>query len=401
MNSSKGPSIAWTDFARMVPNGSWVRWYPDNPGVVAPPQGVVLYSEQQEIWAQRVSGERVLPITSTDSVETVRWLAEDVEYFVDDEWIDFRTLCIRATERRLEEVKTAAGGDLHPLQWMTHKDELNMSIEKIGGMLYEVATWIEAQGNKGYSDNDLMKALPGLRIKILGNAYKLAWENILFFGDGSRKRDFDGWGVHKYKPAHWTLTWLERFGLDNLQAEMLTDKIWDEALAEQAKRAVKRLQTTCAGIDLEQAETRDAAHKAAAMWLLSEWARHRSWRGLRLREMWKVQSALYHDAYKVFRQELGYRQDQQPQPRRSKKKTNAARDDWATAVRYFDGPRGFDGRSGFNVHQFYTAAYVAACCESDVMPDLAVDFEALPRDVPAEMPSSADTTIGPQDEAEV
>jgi hypothetical protein len=399
--TDKGPSIAWTDFARMVPNGSWVRQLTGSTlaRLDLPVEGVLFFEDIDEIKATTIQDSSLLKVTPTSGLETVVLCAGRMEFKVGDgEWIDFRTLCIRATERRLEEVKAAAGGDLHPLQWMTHPGELNMSIAQIGAMLYDVASWIETSGNKGYSDNDLLKALPGLRIKVLGNAYKLAWESILFYGDGSRKRDFAGWGVHKYKPAHWTLTWLERFGLDNPQAEILTDKIWDEALAEQAKRAVKRLQATCAGIDLEQAETRDVAHKAAAMWLLSEWAQHRAWRGLRLREMWKVQSALYHDAYKVFRQELLYRQDQQPQPRRSKKKTQAAREDWTTASRYFVSGRGFYPRPDFDAHAFYTAAYVAACCESDVMPDLAVDFDALPRDIQA---SDGAETINNSDETEV
>lgn len=377
MTSENGPSIAWIDFDRLVPNGAWVRWRVGAPDVVAPIQGLVVRNEMDEIKTPTITGEKVLRVTSTTSLEIERLLAEDVEYSIEGEWVDFRELCILATERRLEEARGQTP-DPHPLQWMTHKDEINMSVAQIGTMLYETASWIEAQGNKGYSDNDLMKALPNLRIRLLGNAYKLAWENILFFGEGSRKRDFDGWGVHKYKPAHWTRQWLERFGLDHPQADTLTDQIWDEALAEYAKRAVKRAQPTYAGVDLEQELTRDVAHKAASMWLLSRWAQHRAWQHVETREMWMLQARLYSAAYDVFRHELVYRQDQQPEKRRSKKKTQAARDDWATASDYFV------PNIGFNAYHFYTQAYVTACCEADAVPNLGIDHENLPRGIQAE-----------------
>lgn len=382
MTGAKGSSISWSDFIRDMPNGSWVRQLKGKTiaNLELPVEGVLHFDDVDEIKATKVSEHTLLKVTPITQLDTVLLRAGDSEFKVgDDDWIGFRELCIRSTERRLDEVKAVSADDAHPFRWMTHKDELNMSLAQIGTQLYDVATWIEANGNRGYSDDDLMKALPQLRIRVLGNAYKLIWENILFFGEGGRKRDFDGWGVHKYKPAHWTRTWLERFGLDHPQAEALTDSIWDEALADYAKRAVKRLQLIYAGVDLEQALTRDVAHKAAAMWLLSRWAQRRAWQHWAASDLWKLQSRLYHDAYIVFRQELLYRQDQQPEKRRSKKKTQDARDDWATASGYFDAARGFGAQPEFNPHRFYTEDFIEACCESDSAPDLVVDFDQLPR----------------------
>ena len=398
MTGEKGPSIPWVDFNRLVPNGAWVQWRVGATDVVPPLKGLVIWTEQDEIAAPSIDGDKVLRVTSTATTDVVRLRVADVEYSIDDEWIDFRELCIRATEQRLRDTGATAP-DAHPLTWMTHATELNMSVAQIGTMLYETAAWIEAAGNKGYSDDDLMKALPALRIRLLKNAYKLAWQDILFFGEGGKKRDFDGWGVHKRTPAHWTVTWLARFGTKHPLADQLMDQAWDEALATHEKRAVKRVHQTYAGVDLETADTRDIAHKAAAMWLMGEWAHQRGWAHRETREMWRLQGRLYLMAHDVFRHELVYRMDQQPQPRRSKKKTQLAREDWATASTYFGPQSGFFGEPYFNALHFYTAAYVEACCESDVAPDVSVDFEALPRGLRGAV--AASDTVTTEEEAEV
>jgi hypothetical protein len=383
--TSKAPSIRIADFDRMVPNGTWVRQLEGAAprGVTLPVEGVLMSDHVDETRVPAITSDSRLTVTALTDVVPIRVFAGEMDYKIDDEWISFRELCIRAIEQRL-------------------KDGMGMTTERIGTALFSVASWIESQGNKGYSDEEIMLALPTFPIRLLGMDYRRTWENILFFGDGGRRDDFNGWGVHKRTPAHWTITWLARFGPEHPQADQLMNDTWDEAQAEYAKRAVKRAQSTCAGVDLEQELTRDVAHKAASMWLMSHWAQHRAWKNPEARDAWKLQSALYHDAYKVFRQELVYRQDQQPQPRRSKKKTQAARDDWATASRYFDRRVGFgfDPGLGFDPHLFYTTAYLNACCESDAVPDVSIDYENLPRGIPGEAPDGADTTID-TDEAEV
>lgn len=403
MTTDKGPSISWSEFKTIVPNGTWVRQHVEGntvTGLPLPIEGILILNVDT-INQDTITEHKHLRVTPLDSVDPVVLYAGRVEFKINEEWIDFRELCIRVQERRLDEARATAV-DAHPLQWMTHKDELNMSVEQIGAMLYDTATWIESQGNKGYSVNDLMKALPGLRARVLGNAYKLAWENILFYGEGGggssrkRNRDFSGWGVHKYKPAHWKRTWMDRFGLQHPQADQLTDEIWDEAHAEHARRSVKRKHERYAGVDLEQEPTRDVAHKAAAMWLMSKWAQHRSWQHWDAREMWMLQARLYSDAYEVFRHEMEYREDQQPQPRRSNKKTQAARDDWATASSYWKTTSGFFGQTReFDVHHFFSEGYVQACYETDTAPDVGVDFDNLPRGIQAE------TSVGTQNQAEV
>lgn len=391
MTAIRSASILAADFDRLVPNGTWVRQLDGLAprGVDLPIEGVLMRERVDDTASTHIHADTRLTVTPLSTVDSVRLLAGEIEYTVDGQWISFRELCIRATEQRLIEGS-------------------GMTLAQIGGHLYHVACWIEASGNKGYSDHDLMMALPAFPIRLLDDAYRVAWENILFFGEGGRRDDFNGWGVHKRTPAHWTIQWLNRFGLDHPQAEALMDAIWDEALAEHDKRAVKRAHKTYAGIDLEQALTRDVAHKAAAMWLLSEWADAHSWSLGGRREMWRLQSELYHMAHRVFRDELLYRQDQQPEKRRSKKKTQAARDDWAAAGEYF-GARsifgchaGFYDRPVFNAHKFYTVAYVKACCASDHMPDASVDFDTLPRGTEGELPTSnIVATMSETDEEEV
>lgn len=380
MSGEKSPSIAWEDFQRWVPNGSWVRWRVGAPHIIDPVEGVVIQNNVDNRLSP-IQEDSILHVTSTIATDPVILRAGRVEYKVGenpDDWIDFTELCIRATEQRLQEARGTAT-DTHPLAWMTHKDELNMSVEQIGTQLYDVATWIEAQGNRGYSHDELMIALPALKIRVLGKAYRPAWQDIVFFGDGDHRRDYQGWGVHKYNPAHWTRTWLERFGLAHPKADELTTAIWDEALAEYAKRSIKRKHATYAGIDLEMEATRSIAHKAAAFDLLATWAQQRSWSHWGAREVWRMQARLYDDAASVFAHELVYRLDQQPQKRRSKKQTQLARDDWATAALYLD------NHAHLNVHYFFTEAYIRACCETDVCPDTSVDFDALPRDVQGEV----------------
>jgi hypothetical protein len=375
MTGVKGPSIRWEDFQRVAPNGTWV--YEPRRAAPAPIEGILLIPNVDDVKKMHVQGHTLLIVQLIDLIEPVGVEARWLEFGIGEKRVSFRELCIQAQERRLNEVRCMDTVDQHPLQWMTHKDELNLSIEQIGAMLFETASWIEAAGNKGYSDNDLMKAVPSLRVRLLDNAYRMAWQDILFFGDGERKRDFDGWGVHKRTPAHWTMTWLERFGLDHPKAQTLTDEIWDEAMAEHARRAVTRPHETYVEVDLEQEPTCSIAHKAAAMWLLSRWAQRQGWTRAP-REVWRIQARLFGEAYEVFVNELEYRQDRQPQPRRSKKKTQAVRDDWATASSYFAPGIGFDA------YRFYSQAYVQACFESDVTPDVSVDFDALPRGIQTE-----------------
>lgn len=363
MSASRGPSIQAADFDRMVPNGTWVRQLDGLPlrGVVLPVEGVLMRERLDEA-APTLQADTRLAVTSKGSVDTVRLLAGEAEYQIEGEWVRWRELCIRAIEQRLSA-------------------KMQMDHGQIGTALYHVAAWMEASGNKGYSDEDLMMALPTFPIRLLDEAYRMKWDAIVFFGDGESRSDFRGWGVHKRNPAHWRITWLERFGRDHPQADALMDAVWDEAHAEYIDRAVKRASQTYAGIDLEQAETRDVAHKAAAMWLLGQWADHRAWVHRDARDMWRLQSSVYDMAHKALRHELIYRQDRQPQKRRSKKKTQAARDDWATAGQYFSVRMGFLSVVGFDPYTFYTKAYIEVCCASDSVPDLAVDFEALPRDL--------------------
>lgn len=355
--TNKDLSIRMDDFNQMVPNSTWIRQVegplPRRVTLPLPIEGILL-DHIDETWGRTLQAENTVMVTSISSVDPVRLYAGQAEYKIGDEWVGWRELCIRAIERRL-------------------KGSLDMSTAQIGAHLYSVATWIEAQGNRGHSDEELMIGLPSFPIRLLNPENRPMWEHIVFFGDGGGKHDYSGWGVHKRTPAHWWITWLDRFGLDHPQADDLMTAVWDEALAGHEKRAVKRAHKIYAGVDLEEEPTRDVAHKAAAMWLMRAWARHRSWQHRESREIWGLQCHLYGEAFEVFVHELQYRQDQQPEPRRSKKKTQAVRDDWATASSYF-----YPG-IGFDAYRFYTQEYVKACCESDAVPDVSVDFEALPR----------------------
>lgn len=373
MTSDKGLFIRAVDFDQAVPRGTWIRQHegPAPRNVILPIEGILSQEPANENLMRSVKGlvrpiaaDTALTVTPISAIDTVRLYAGQCEYKIGDEWVDFRELCLRAIEHRL-------------------KDGLRVDPAHIGGHLYAVATWLEAQGNRGHSDEEIMIGLPLFPIRLLSAESRPLWENIVFFGEGDGKNEYSGWGVHKRTPAHWWITWLDRFGLAHPQADQIMSDVWDEALAEHNKRSLKRVHQTYAGIDMEMTETREIAHKAAAMWLLSQWAEHRAWAHWEARDMWRLQASVYDMAHKVFRHELLYRQDGQPQKRRSKKKTQAARDDWATAGNYFSLQMGFQSVVGFNAHTFYTAAYIKACCDSDAAPDVVVDFDALPRDVEA------------------
>lgn len=374
MTSDKGPSILWADFQRLVPNGTWVQQVSGSTltGVPLPAEGIVMMAHADNVKARALDAWSPLTVQTVGAVDPVPLYAGFVIFTLGDETIDFEELCIRATEQRLAEAGVSV--DAHPLQWMTHPTELGVSVEQIGTMLYETATWIEQSGNRGYAAEDLMIALPGLKIRLLRTAYRMAWADILFFGEGGKKRDFSGWGVHKRTPAHWSVTWLARFGAGHPLAEAHMAALWDEALDEYDKRSLKRTHQVYAGVELETADTWEIARLAAATWLMSRWAHHRAWHHGPARDLWQLQGRLSLAASEVFQHELLYRLDRPPQPRRSKKKTQAAREDWATASRYIVAGGGFDA------YRFYTPAYVQACCDSDTTPDTHVTMSALPRD---------------------
>lgn len=270
--------------------------------------------------------------------------------------------------------------DIHPLEWMTHETELNMSIEQIGVEVYRLAMKIEDGRNRGFSmahfknHNELFPNEP-LCIALLYIKYTMAWENILFHADKSYNSDYSGWGVRRKPP--WWMIWMDRYGeICTALVEQIISEAWDAATIEKEARRAKRKVTSVAGMDLEEMDTMTVGYYAAVFDVLSQRAMYRYMDSALSDKMAKLLRVVYQSIANDFTGEIVYRTKGEPQERSSKKKTLAARLDWQKAITLRE--------SGIGA--FFTADFVRQCVESVNEPDLSVTFDDLPKKTLKETP---------------
>jgi hypothetical protein len=96
--------------------------------------------------------------------------------------------------------------------------------------LYRLCQWIETTGNRGYSNYELIQNL-GEEIRPILENYKL-FSVCLFLGTGTRKRDFNGFGV-KRKPS-WQSEYLAMY-----HRLVGTDEFYTDILDQQHEAALK------------------------------------------------------------------------------------------------------------------------------------------------------------------
>lgn len=114
--------------------------------------------------------------------------------------------------------------------------ELNVEFEQLGKDVYHLAMWIETMGNHGYERKRFEEnSEPAY---FLTDACSATWKGILFYGEGSRKRDFRGWGVRK--SPHWSQVWGDRYGWDTECGRAIIEQMEAEAWTEKPKQDVKR-----------------------------------------------------------------------------------------------------------------------------------------------------------------
>lgn len=249
-------------------------------------------------------------------------------------------------------------------------DSLSISTEQLAADIYKVARYLEDTGNKGVSRHTL-KSLE-LSTEFLLEPYSPAWEGILFFAVGSKRRDFDGWGVRR-RPVNWTIAWGERYGWQTEIGQALIEEAETAARVEHEARRVKRHNDTFTQGRFEDYATEQIAYRMAASDILMR-RYGRLYRARRHSADW--QTDIYGYLMRVWMQqnlhmqkELEYRTKADPEARSSKKKTEAAHADFQQAQKFLDAGTSY----------FFSEEFVRQAIESEAEPDLRVDFDHLPK----------------------
>lgn len=100
--------------------------------------------------------------------------------------------------------------------------------------IYAIATVIDNDGNKGYTDSFIESMLSKQHsadaIKYLDHRYHQVWDGILFHATPAKRKDPSGWMVRKN--PHWELKWCERVGWSNPIAQTIVANYHEKALHE-------------------------------------------------------------------------------------------------------------------------------------------------------------------------
>lgn len=251
--------------------------------------------------------------------------------------------------------------------------ELAASLDKdpvtIAADVYKLARYLDESGNKGASRHALETV--NMPVYFLTDEYAGIWRDILFHGEGSRKRDYSGWGVRR-RPD-WRVAWGERYGWENAIGQTLIEEAHAAALVEHESRRVKRSNETFTQGRYEDYTSEQIAYRFATSDILMR-RYERLYRSRRASSDWK--SDVYGYLMNVWMQqnlhmqkELEYRTKADPAPRSSKKKTEAARADFHQAQKYLDAGTGY----------FFSPEFVQEAIDSAEEPDLRVDFDHLPK----------------------
>lgn len=164
--------------------------------------------------------------------------------------------------------------------------ELEVSFEQLGADIFKLATWIEFRENKGFDRGYLERNQ--LPVYFLASRYDASWKGILFHGEGTRKRDFNGWGVRK-RP-HWSLIWGDRFGWDTLTGRGIVETAETEAYAEKPKQDARfeRPRQSFAQGEFDGFSTVDIGHRWAMAVILYRRYDHLRWQVDRDTHDWRV-----------------------------------------------------------------------------------------------------------------
>lgn len=250
--------------------------------------------------------------------------------------------------------------------------EINQTVDAAGAALYQIAQVCEANGNRGLP----LARFPAGTHWILADdqpAQELR-RDILFFAEGHRTRDYDGWGVKK--DPHWSLVWGERFGWQSEAAQTIIAQAEDEArathakiLAEEEANRTQRVVDTLAGKRVTDLTTREVAYIAAVAEVLARRYQERGGFSPTFTEAEAILYWHYRELHENALTELKYRCDHTPPEQSSKKKTKAMQADWARAA---------DLLKARTAH-FFSRAFIDQAVASVTEPDLSVDWEHLPK----------------------
>lgn len=184
--------------------------------------------------------------------------------------------------------------------------ELGKTFEELGADVFRLATWIEFRENRGFGLSTLEQHQQP--VYFLATRHDAAWKGILFYGEGSRKRDFHGWGVRK-RP-HWSLIWGDRFGWDTVTGRGIVQTAETEAYAEKAKQDARfeRPRQSFSQGDFDGFSTVDIGHRWAMATILYQRYEHLRWTADRDTLDWRVQPQGYEMA--VWRSQSHWMQEE-------------------------------------------------------------------------------------------
>lgn len=299
---------------------------------------------------------------------------------------------------------------------------LNIEPEKLAADIHALCTWIQAQGNRGYSETQLKDA--GLEINFLA-ADKALWDGMLFHAVPEKRKDYSGWGVKRLPMIRgeifaWEETWLMRFGwlqndlvsqvnarIDAAQNPSIQEGDWVDyqgrvlkvsmirsdsqfvlediysasALfahrAELAKvDALRRKQDFFSGGAFSQYSTFDIAYRAACADVLRGWYGHQY--GFMRGNFNQSKEAMHvwGEQYSILSNELKYRVHAPAPEKESKKKTKEAAEDWAKAAEYLEK----------GTLYFFSREFLRVVTASPEYPDLTIEPEHLPKLPPEKTP---------------
>lgn len=262
---------------------------------------------------------------------------------------------------------------------------LELTPEKFANDLYTLCRWMQENMHYGVYEHDIKFAneqltnngqppLPGY---LLNEAYIGKVYDGMLYCSSSRK--FAGWGVNmrdilkseKYEVWKWEQTWLEKLGyLHPERAEKIQLRI--DAITRANERKPQRRHDEPW---LEHKPTVEIAHYRELCQLMAEWM----WS---FRALWGIGDdaftflqAMWQKKVHVFTAELEYRTEAEPEKRTSKKKTEAAKQDFRDAALWLTG-----------INQIYSPEFKAMVKKSALPFDLHIDYDNLPVQPPEQMP---------------
>lgn len=256
-------------------------------------------------------------------------------------------------------------------------DELGVTLDAAGEAIYLIALQCEEYNNRGLEQQRIPEEL---RWVLVREAEALRGD-ILFYAVGSRKNDYDGWGVKRRPP--WQLVWGHRFGWATVIGQQLLTAMEVEARERnaivdaqteesKAKRKVDRL----AGKPADDLTTMEVAYLVAVSELMARRYRAR-WAGVGFTDVYVALTWHYNELNSQAICELRYRRDHPIKPNKRSKKQVAKAADWAKAAEILHGDI---------LRYFFSEAFVQYAVNCAEEPDLRVDFEHLPKQPPDKTP---------------